>query len=187
MTRTERKLTKQEERLRLKYPETETFLWHNENPKGHITGDCTVRAIAGATEQSWCAVLDGLHATYRDTSDMDMKAVNKYLESCGWLKHKQPRHSNGKKFTGAELARWFSANFPDGEAGNVICSVANHMMCLKPTFHGDGINCRYKVIDIWNSSGKTIGNYWLRRGVVLHRLPGQPLGAELPKKSNRKE
>lgn len=33
-------------------PETSTFHFHNENPKGRRTGDCVIRAIARATGDS---------------------------------------------------------------------------------------------------------------------------------------
>lgn len=158
-----RKQTKQEERTQKKYPETSTFIWHNENPKGHITGDCTIRAIAGAMGISWYDVLDGLHETEKKHALCDTSAINKYLESNGWIKQKQPRKEDGTKFTGAQFARWLSINYPNGELGNVICSVANHMFCIKPTYHGDGINCRYKVHDVWDSTEKCIGNYWVKK------------------------
>lgn len=33
-----------------KYPDTNTFHFHNANPKGRITTDCVIRAICVATE-----------------------------------------------------------------------------------------------------------------------------------------
>lgn len=157
-----RKLTKQEERLMLKYPETDTFLWHNENPKGHITGDCTIRALAGGMGISWNEALDGLHETERRFALCDIKAISKYLESQGWVKHKQPRHDDGSKYTGGQFAEWLSVKYPRGEAGAVICSVANHMFCIKPVPSGNMGKCRYKIFDIWNSTSKCIGNYWTK-------------------------
>lgn len=159
----ERKLTKQEERRMQKYPETDTFIWHNENPKGHITNDCVIRAIACGTGLPWALVLEGIHdCEQRLARRNDKQVIETYLEIKGWVKHKQPRHEDGTKYTGEEFCKFLSTNYGDGKLGNVICSVANHMYCIKPTNHGDGINCRYKVLDVWNSTHKTIGNYWTK-------------------------
>lgn len=157
-----RNFTKQEERLMRKYPETSTFMWHNENPKGHITGDCTIRALATGLGITWDAALDGLRQIEKRYALCDIKAIEKYLASMGWVKHKQPRHSDGTKYTGGQFAKWLSINHGDGRLGPVICTVANHMFCIKPTYHGDGTNCKYKVLDIWDSTGKCIGNYWTK-------------------------
>lgn len=157
-----RKFTKQEERRMQKYPETDTFRWCNLNPKGHITGDCTIRALAGGMEKTWNEAHDGLRQIEKRYALCDISAIGKYLESEGWVKHKQPRKADGSKYTGAQFARWLSVNYPHGEAGNVICSVANHMFFIKATNHGDGINCRYKVHDHWDSTDKCIGNYWTK-------------------------
>lgn len=129
-----RKFTKQEERKMQKYPETDTFIWGNENPKGHITNDCVIRAIAGATGLPWDVVLEGIHSFEKKLARRnDNHVIGKYLEAEGWVKHKQPRHENGKKYTGEEFCKWLSINYGDGSMGNVICSVANHMYCIKPT------------------------------------------------------
>lgn len=158
----ERKPTKQEERLMKKYPETTTFLWHNENPKGHITGDCAIRALAGATGMTWCEALDAFTAMMKRYAVYQDKAIEKYLESQGWVKHKQPRHDDGSKWTGSDLAKYLSINDPDGKIGGVFVTVANHSYCIRPTRHGDGINCRYKVLDIWDSTQKRVCNYWTK-------------------------
>ena len=36
-----------------KYPDTNTFHFYNANPKNKYTGDCVIRAISTALEQSW--------------------------------------------------------------------------------------------------------------------------------------
>lgn len=158
-----KKQTKQEERLMQKYPDTDTFRWYNANPEGHITEDCITRALACGMDITWQEAHCGLYNTEMRTMFVGDKAVEKYLQMEGWVKHKQPRKEDGTKYTGAQFARWLSTNFPNGELGNVICTVANHMFCIKATYSGDGINCRYKVHDTWNSTDKCIGNYWVKQ------------------------
>lgn len=83
-----RKFTKQEERKMQKYPETDTFIWGNENPKGHITNDCVIRAIAGATGLPWDVVLEGIHSFEKKLARRnDNHVIGKYLEAEGWVKH----------------------------------------------------------------------------------------------------
>lgn len=149
-----------------KYPETMTFLYHNENPKGRITGDCTVRAIARATGMTWDEVLDGLYEMSKKTKYFVNNKENfgKYLESIGWVKHSQPRNWDNTKYTGADWCHHLSiAVSPDGSMGSVIANIGgHHITCIEPTNHGDGHNCRYKIRDIWDCSRKCIGNYWTK-------------------------
>lgn len=173
----QRALTKQEERRRAKSPETSTFLWYNANPKGHITSDCTIRALSTGLGISWYDVLDGLYQLRRRYALYgDMKSIEKYLESQGWVKHKQPRRPDGKKYTGGQFANWLSVNHGSGILGPVICSVASHMFCIYPTNHGDGTNCKYKVLDTWDSTGKCICHYWTRADVDVPMEQRVPFG-----------
>ena len=131
-----------------KYPETSIFHFHNENPKNRITGDCTFRAIARATGKSWEEVI-------REMAEMsiktgwainDKKGIEAYLKSIGWIKHPQPRKSDGRKYTGAEFCR-------KNKGINIICNIGgHHVTCII-----DG-----KVNDIWDCTEKTIGNYWTK-------------------------
>ena len=50
-----------------KYPETKSFHWHNENPKGRITGDCRIRAIATATGMEYNNVVLALALIQMET------------------------------------------------------------------------------------------------------------------------
>ena len=149
-----------------KYPETDTFLYYNANPKNRITGDCWLRAISTGLEEDYNEVLMEMVQVHIDTGyEMSCdKAVDRYLESKGWVKHKQPRKDDNTKYTGSEWCKWLSVNFPKGETGNIICNIGgHHMVAIKPTNHGDGINSRYKVLDIWDSTYRCIGNYWTKR------------------------
>ena len=160
--------TKQEQRLMGRYPETDTFLWHNENPKGHISDDCVIRAIAGASGKDWYEVFDELNAVRRATARVDKTAIKKYLAQEGWSIRKQPRKSNGTKYTGAEFCKWLSVNYPSGELGRIIADIGgHHIVCICPVEHGRGSNCPYKVFDTWDSTGGCIGMWWTK-GAVKH-------------------
>ena len=130
-----------------KYPNTETFIYYNANPKGRITTDCVVRAICTALNEPYKYVLMEMMELSIETGYeyTDKKCIDKYLELKGWTKMKQPRKSNNTKYTGKEFCKTFKG----------IC-VANigghHIVCIK-----DG-----KIYDIWDSTDGCIGNYWVK-------------------------
>ena len=147
-----------------KYPNTESFVYENVNPKNRITGDCTIRALAGGMNISWEEAFKGLRDVELKLCKCDDDAINTYLKNNGWIKHKQIRHDDNTKYTGKEFVKYLSINFPYAEIGNVIVRVANHMYCIKPTYdnESDGFNCKYKIHDIWDSSNCCVGNYWIK-------------------------
>lgn len=154
----ERKLTKQEERRKAKHPETAAFLWHNENPRGHITGDCVIRALAGTTGLSWAeAVTVILDMMIRYALDQD-GAARKYLEEQGWVKQKMPKHEDGSRFTGTDLVEYLNKYYRGNDG--VFVTVAGHAYCIRRVPAGG--TKRYKVVDIWDSTGKAVCNYWTK-------------------------
>lgn len=146
-----------------KYPETSSFIYFNKNPKNRKTCDCWLRAVSDALDADYNEVLRELCDVQVKTGYelSDSKAIDIYLKSKGWVKCPQPRKSDNTKYTGRDFCDWLSINYKDGELGNLVCNIGgHHMVSIKPTWHGDGFNCRYKVHDIWNSTGGCIGNYW---------------------------
>lgn len=132
-----------------KYPETSTFHYHNANPKNRITGDCAFRAISTALGQSWeQTVMEMAEVSCKTGYAInDHKGIAKYLESKGWIKHSQPRKPDGTKYTGKEFcerARTYE---------NYIANIGGHHIVA--IIGG-------KVWDIWDSTDKTIGNYWTK-------------------------
>lgn len=137
-----------------KYPDTRVFHYYNANPKNKITGDCAFRAIATALEQTW-------EQTVREMCEMscktgyainDKKGVEHYLKSKGWKKHAQPRKEDNTKYTGAEFCREaqeYTFNYPD----RIIANIGGHHMVA--IIYG-------KVWDIWDSTDRSIGNYWTK-------------------------
>ena len=146
----ERKLTKREERIRAKYPETETFKWHNVNFKGKITGDCVVRAIALASGIDWKTEIMREANFDINTGYIARSDVAKYLEYIGgWEKHKMPKHEDGTRYTVRELAEELK-----NEPCPVIVSVANHLTCV----------VNGQIRDLWDCGYKCVGNYWTKKG-----------------------
>lgn len=150
-----------------KYPDTEYFHFYNANDKNRIGGDCVVRAIATALEQSW-------EKTVRELTEVgikyglvlnDKKCYEKYLAQKGWVKHSQPRHRDNTKYTGKEFCEVIQDYLYEDEllgqewddgiiiSGNIIAHIGGHHIVA---IEGG------KVWDIWNSTGGCIGNYWTK-------------------------
>lgn len=141
-----------------KYPDTATFYFYNANPHNKFVGDCVIRAICTALEQSW-------EQTVRELTEIGIKygylvdepkCYGRYLESKGWVKCKQPRKKDNTKYTGREfcekLQEW-SSDIPTSVDGRYIAHIGGHHMVAI-------VNGR--VFDTWNSTGGCIGNYWVK-------------------------
>ena len=136
-----------------KYPDTETFHYHNQNPKNRITTDCAIRAISLATGISYNDVVLGMAKMQCETGwDMsENKGIDKYLDSIGWVKCKQPRKIDNTKYTGNEYCRkLWQTNAKDPIIANIG---GHHIVCIKD----------FRVWDTWNSTNGCIGNYWVKK------------------------
>ena len=132
----------------MKIPEsTTTFQYYNANPKNKHTTDCVVRASCTALDQPYNQTVKELSELWIETGLQmsDVKCYGKYLESKGFVKHKQPRKPDNTKYTGKEFVNFFGSVCVANLSGN-------HTVCIK-----DG-----KVLDIWDSTEGCIGNYWAR-------------------------
>ena len=147
-----------------RYPETSTFHYYNANPKNRKGGDCVIRAICTALDQSW-------EQTVRELTEVGIKhgyvlndkhTYSKYLEQKGFDKRPQPRKRDNTKYTGAE---WCDLLQRDGMYYGCAAIIAhiggNHIVCIRPARDGEGF--KMKVHDIWNSTDGCIGNYWVIR------------------------
>lgn len=132
-----------------KYPDTDTFMYHNSNPKNRITSDCVVRALCTALNVSYHQVLTELVALQEETGYAfnDKKAYSKYLERKGWVKHPQPRKANNTKYTGKEFCHQV-----DKDVRYIVHMGSQHLT----TIIGG------KVIDIWDCTEGCVGNYWTK-------------------------
>lgn len=141
-----------------KYPETKTFHFYNANPKGRITGDCTFRAIATALDLPWNQVVLEMAELSCETGYAinDKKGIERYMELKGWEKCRQPRKADNTKYTGAEFCRELNKS-PRFAGKSLVCNIGgNHIVCIKQS---RGL---FKVHDIWDSTRKCIGNYWIK-------------------------
>lgn len=141
-----------------KYPDTNTFHYHNANPKNRITGDCVMRAIATATGIPYNDVVRGLAEITIKTGycGLDNKGMDAYLKSIGWVKHSQPRKFDNTKYTGEEFCEELNLGARKG-LGAIIANIGGHH-----TVAITKVNGRYKVCDIWNSTNGCVGNYWVK-------------------------
>ena len=133
-----------------KYPETEWFHYYNANYKNKISADCVVRAICTALEKSW---ID----TVRELTEVGIKygtvmnetsTYKKYLKQLGYEMQKQPRFENGGKYTGVEFCELCRKK----GWKKVIAHIGGHHIVAVVD---------YKVYDIWDSTYKCIGNFWI--------------------------
>lgn len=136
-----------------KYPDTPYFTYYNANSKNKLGGDCVVRAIATALNQSW-------ETTVREMTEMgikkglvldDKKLYPKYLESKGFSESGEPRDYDSKKITVKEFIKRYCANLDNYV---IVANVgSHHIVCIK----------NMKVHDTWDSSSQTIHKYWIRK------------------------
>lgn len=135
---------------REKYPDTKTFTFYNANPKGKFTCDCVARAVCTGLNRSYNEVLKEMFEIQITTGYeyTDNKGIEKYLESQGWVKHKQPRKRDNTKYTGEEFCELIA-----DKNKRYICNIGGH--------HIVAIVDK-KVHDIWDSTYKCIGNYWTK-------------------------
>ena len=86
---------------------TDSFVYYNANPKNKKTSDCVIRAICTALSQSYEKTIKELTELWLETGyEMsEPKCFGKYLESKGWIKHKQPRKPDNTKYTGKEFVK----------------------------------------------------------------------------------
>lgn len=141
-----------------KYPETSTFHYFNANPKNRITGDCWARAISTALELPYTQVVMEMAEMQCKTGWDAEKLIDKYVKSKGWIKHRQPHHCDGTKFTGKEFCREIRTDcweFDDDyfDSRRILANIGtHHIVAIVDT----------KVYDIWDSTNGKIGNFWTK-------------------------
>lgn len=141
----------QEEKRRMKHPETAYYHYNNVSPKNKITSDCVYRAIANATGVDYKTVaLDMTKMQVETGYDTgENRLIDKYLTSLGWVKMNQPRNLDNTKLTGKQFIDRFSKHY-----NKVIISVgSHHLSCI----------IRGKFEDIWNCSNDKVGIYWVKK------------------------
>lgn len=152
------------EKRKQKYPDTDYFHFYNANPKGKMTTDCVVRAITVALDQPW-------EQTIREMAEMSIKTgymlnenmgMDKYLQSKGWIKCKQPKKPDGTKYTGKEFCR--TLMHPRYSEELNICNKSfniHHIVANIGGHHTVAIKSG-QIWDTWNSGEGSIGVVWVK-------------------------
>lgn len=136
-----------------------TFVSKNNNPKNKKTSDCTIRAFMEITNSSIEQIMQELTAIYLKTGYFinDVKCYEKWLAAKGYIKQKQPKHYNNKKFTASEFCEHLThctrLKTP------VIAHVGGHHISVFIYTEENG----YKIQDTWDCSNKCVGNYWIKK------------------------
>lgn len=123
----------------------------NVNPKNRKTGDCSTRALCACLSISYDDAMrlqyeEAFRCYYDPTSKQVMERV---LSKFGYIKMKQPKTADGKKYEVKDLDKIISK---EQLAQGVFVTVSNHHTCI------------YKdsIIDIWDCSRKTCCNYYVK-------------------------
>ena len=124
----------------------------NCNPKKRKTGDCTVRALVGTLGIDYEEAIN--RCAYYAKKDYygitDKQTVESVLKDYGYVKMKQPRKPDGKKYQVREMDVILTEKqMQEG----VFVSVANHHTCI----------VKGRIQDIWDCGRKTVGNYYVRK------------------------
>ena len=145
-----------------KNPTTNWFLYNNVNPKNKINGDCVIRAIANAMNKTWDEVNEDLfkYSVKYKTVLNDRHTFEKYLKDNNWVKCKQPRKENNKRYTGKEYVdklndqKEIIKSIYNDNINQIISIGGHHLSCI--IFR----NNQFRIEDIWDCSEWCVGNYW---------------------------
>jgi hypothetical protein len=124
------------------------FYKTNINPKNKRTGDCVIRALAGASGKDYKKVAQELFELWMKTGYVfnDKHTYEKWLEQNGFVKMKQPRKLDNTKYLVGEIDELIGS-------GNVaVISLASHLTYVEDD----------AVFDLWDCRKKTIGNYYIK-------------------------
>lgn len=137
------------------YEETDSFKPFQPNPCDNYIGDCVVRGIAGALDISWAEAVD-LLASENETTLNAREVYPQTLLKNGFYHHK-PMIRDGHRLKGKAFCAMLNKTFHNGE--RIFAHVGrSHVAAIVPT--ADNNTTRYKILDAWDSSDCTIGEYW---------------------------
>lgn len=129
-----------------KYPDTNTFTYHNQNPHNRITGDCVPRAISFALNIPYNQVIMDMAEFQCQTGFSASDSEDRFLKKKYNIdKQQQLRHSDNTKYTVIDFIRRFPT-------GTYILRMPHHLTVVK-----DGKN--YDIWDCTRSSNK-VGIWW---------------------------
>lgn len=122
------------------------YINYNANPKGRKTDDCVVRALTFALKLPYEEVLKELYETQLKTGYclLGKRVYERVLANHGFVKMKQPRHLDGRKYLVGEIDLLTRKR--------CVVSMANHLTAAEDGFYYDTWDCRRKCI----------GNYYVK-------------------------
>ena len=138
-----------------KYPDTDVFHYYNANPKNRITGDCVVMAVSTVCDIPYNdVIIEFANITCETGHDCyGFKGFDIFMKRHGWIKMKQPRKIDNTKYTGKEFCQAIQDGAFNNKHNRIAANIGgNHMVAIV-----DGV-----INDIWDSSNKCIGNYWIK-------------------------
>lgn len=89
---------------------------------------------------------ESLKCFYDPTSK---QVIERVLKKFGYVKMKQPRKENGKKYLVKELDEIVTK---EQLKNGILVTIANHHTCIKDSY----------ILDAWDCSFYTIGNYYIK-------------------------
>lgn len=140
---------------------------YNANPKSKKTGDCVVRAISVATNQEYEKVMRDLFELGLSKGFIfnDQRTYEKYLESLGWIKHKQPRHANNKWYEVHEVEELIN------DFQTAIVSMHGHLSVVVAGTLVDTGDCRHSALsNYWTHPSEGPGNTVCKQDITFEPI-----------------
>ena len=116
-------------------------------PNTRCCGDCSIRAVAKATGQTWYTVFDDLVVIAREMQTMpnDTKVVDKYLKGKGFVWVPIDVSDGGSRPKVSEFAKKHSET--------CVIRISSHLTSSKDN----------KFYDIWDCGGRSMYGYWIKK------------------------
>ena len=129
-----------------------------------MTEDCVVRAITTALNQPYDQTLRELTEMTIKTGYMlnGNKGIDKYMQSKGWTKCKQPKKDDGTKYTGKEFCRTLTHPIYSEELQLTNKSFEMNRVLANIGGHHTVAIVSGQIWDTWNSADGSIGIVWVK-------------------------
>ena len=138
-----------------RWKDTEYYCYFQPNPCGNNIGDCVVRGISKVMDITWNEALERLSSIGSVT--INSRAVySQFLRREGFVRYK-PMIKDGYKLNGKAFCDEMNKRYHNGE--RILAKVGK---CHIAAIVADSSDSKYKIFDSWDSSERTIGEYWVK-------------------------